>query len=257
MILGFDASFYQDNNATAERINWEKAKAAGARFAIIRASQNLSIDEDFEYNWKEAKRVGIPRGAYHFYDYRNGKAPAVTQAEFFWSLLKADPGEIAPSMDFERPTITWPELPSRDACIDIIRMFFFKMDNFSGRKTIFYTNASTIRYVLNPVPADIVAHPLWVAAWPIVHQGQTPEQAAVGFKPYTGSWPSATLHQFTTVLDGKKYGMESSGLDGDHFMGDEAAFAEFIGGKPVEVELSMEEMVHRLWEQAEVHGWAV
>lgn len=257
MILGIDTSFYQDNNATPEKINWQKAKDAGARFAIIRASQNLSMDEDFEYNWSEAKRVGLPRGAYHYFDYRSGKAPAMLQAEKFWSFIKADPGEIVPSMDFERPNAWWPELPAREVCLDMIQTFLVKLDLLSGRTCMLYTNAGTLRYTLAPVPDGITIHPLWVAAWPMVHTGQTAEQAAVGFTPYTGTWSKPTVWQFTTVLDGLKFGMESKGLDGDYFMGDEAAFATFTGGKTTEAELTIEEKVGLLWEQAAAHGWAV
>lgn len=259
MILGIDVSSYQDDNNTPQRIDWEKAKAAGARFAIIRASQNLDPDGDFEYNWQEARRVGIPRGAYHFYDYRNGKAPAVMQAEYFWSLIENDPGEIAPAMDFEKPNKYWPDLPSRATCLDMIQVFLTKMDMLSKRKSIFYSNVNTIRFALAPMPSSITDHPLWIAAWPKVHVGQSAEDAAKGFVPFTGNWPAWTLWQFTTVLNGKKFGMESAGLDGDYFYGTEEEFKIFTGGNQtqVEVELTLEERVNRLWEAAQSAGWSL
>jgi lysozyme len=259
MILGIDASTHQDDSTTPQRIDWEKTKKAGARFAIIRACQNLDPDEDFDYNWGEAKRVGIPRGAYHFFDYRNGKAPAVMQAEYFWSLIEQDPGEIAPAMDFEKPNKYWPDLPTRVTCLDMIQIFLTKMDMLSKRKSIFYSNENTIRWTLAPIPSIITNHPLWIAAWPKVHVGQTAEDAAKGFVPFTGNWPTYTLWQFTTVLDGKKFGMESAGLDGDYFNGGEEAFKIFTGGgisqTQGEESLTLEERVIRLEQAAELAGW--
>ncbi len=266
MILGIDVSSYQDDNNTPQQIDWDKAKKAGARFVMIRASQNLDLDGDFEYNWKEAKRVGIPRGAYHFFDYRNGKAPSVMQAEYFWSLIEHDPGEIAPAMDFEKPNKYWPELPSRVTCLDMIQVFLTKMDMLKKkinpldeRKSIFYSNVNTIRNIIAPVPSSITEHPLWIAAWPKVHVGQSAIDAAVGFIPFIGNWSAWTLWQFTTVLDGKKFGMESAGLDGDYFNGDEEAFRLFTGGgvdqTQGEESLTLEERLSRLEEAAELAGW--
>ena len=64
--LGIDVSRWQDNNSTAQKMDFAKAHAAGARFVFIKASQQLWTDEDIFYNWKSAKAAGLLRGAYHF-----------------------------------------------------------------------------------------------------------------------------------------------------------------------------------------------
>jgi len=56
-VLGIDVSFYQDDNATPQQIDFQKAKSNGAGFAIIRVGQNLWVDPDFAYNWKKAKEA--------------------------------------------------------------------------------------------------------------------------------------------------------------------------------------------------------
>jgi lysozyme len=60
-ILGIDVSHWQGN------INWDKAKAAGIRFAFCKASEgNTYFDDTWVRNYSECKRVGIKVGAYHF-----------------------------------------------------------------------------------------------------------------------------------------------------------------------------------------------
>ncbi len=58
------------------------------------------MDEDFFYNWKNAKDAGIPRGGYHFLRW---DISGLLQARIFCDLLKDDPGELPPVCDFEAP----------------------------------------------------------------------------------------------------------------------------------------------------------
>lgn len=59
--MGVDVSQWQGN------IDWEKAKAAGIEFAMLRAGfgQN-SVDPQFKRNITECNRLGIPCGVYWF-----------------------------------------------------------------------------------------------------------------------------------------------------------------------------------------------
>ncbi len=66
--IGNDVSKWQG------KIDWEKAKADGCEFAILRAGYGALItqkDSTFEYNYSECIRLGIPVGAY-WYSYWNG-----------------------------------------------------------------------------------------------------------------------------------------------------------------------------------------
>ena len=60
-IKGVDVSFWQ------KAINWDKVKASGIKFAIIRCGYgDGGVDSYFERNVRECERVGIPWGAYYF-----------------------------------------------------------------------------------------------------------------------------------------------------------------------------------------------
>jgi lysozyme len=234
--LGIDVSFWQDDNSTPQGVDWKKAKAAGAKFAFIRAGQNTYPDPDFVYNWREAKAAGILRGAYLFYDYRNYPRP---QAEFLWQQIQDDPGELPPVMDFERYP-TWP-LPTRDNCLSVIKTFMAELESLGGRKPIFYSNPSMIIYTLKPIPAWLADHPLWVANYGV----SEPMLSA------TSHWPQGwTFWQYSSTGDGKAFGMESKGLDMNWYNGSEAELRAFAGQgiPPAPVEITDAEKLKRLWE---------
>ena len=66
-------------------MNFEKAKAAGAKFVFIKVSERGGMDEDFKINWANAKAAGIPRGGYHFLRW---DVSGLLQARIFCSCLK-------------------------------------------------------------------------------------------------------------------------------------------------------------------------
>jgi len=75
-VKGIDASRYQG------KIDWEKVKASGIKFAMLKTvSTNYTefggiyIDPYFEHNYAECKRLGIPVGVY-YYTYAQNVATA-------------------------------------------------------------------------------------------------------------------------------------------------------------------------------------
>lgn len=44
MLRGCDVSFYQDDNATVQQIDFAKMRQSGAHFVVIRAGQNINRD---------------------------------------------------------------------------------------------------------------------------------------------------------------------------------------------------------------------
>ena len=92
-VIGIDISKWDGN--------WDanKAKAQGASFVLIKASQATYTDPQFILNWQKAKDAGLLRGAYHYLDYtKSGK----DQANAFADLIKSDPGELPPAVDYEQ-----------------------------------------------------------------------------------------------------------------------------------------------------------
>lgn len=94
-IKGIDAAYWEPV------INWYQVISAGYRFAFIKASQANFTDPKFTTHWANARAAGMPRGAYHFYD--PSKSPE-SQAEYFWNLVRNDPGELPFVVDFEAYT---------------------------------------------------------------------------------------------------------------------------------------------------------
>jgi len=97
-IIGPDVSFYQADPRQNQFIDFNKMKEYGVSFVIIKAGQRNYFDPAFAVNRAAARVAGLPRAFYWFLDYRDkGKA----QAQFFWNLIKDDPGEGPLIVDFE------------------------------------------------------------------------------------------------------------------------------------------------------------
>lgn len=84
-LRGIDVSEFQ------HVINWEKVKAAGIDFAIIRCGYGMNqTDQDdaqFERNASECERLGIPYGVY-IYSYATSTASASSEADHVLRLIK-------------------------------------------------------------------------------------------------------------------------------------------------------------------------
>ena len=85
-------------------INWEKVKASGqVDFAILRAGfgkESSQIDVQFERNYSECKRLGIPVGAY-WYSYAKTATEAEQEAAVCLSALAGKQFEYPIAFDIE------------------------------------------------------------------------------------------------------------------------------------------------------------
>lgn len=214
--IGPDVSFYQDAPTTPEQIDFAKMRQA-ADFVIVRAGQNLWPDSDFDYNWNEAKKAGLPRGSYWFYDSR---ADPKQQAELWVEGMNGDLGELPLFADYEEtyggPNSGWHNLYD----------FLERLKELVGQKEIgiytsFYywrenapnptTDAQNLEYFHQ--------YPLWIANYGVVKPALPP--------PWTGNeW---LFWQYTEAGDGKTYGVESQGIDLNYFNGDVNAFKKRFG----------------------------
>lgn len=84
-LQGIDVSSWQG------RIDWDKVKAAGIDFAIIRCGYGMDQtdqdDEYFEFNASECERVGIPYGVY-IYSYADSVYRAESEADHVLRLIQ-------------------------------------------------------------------------------------------------------------------------------------------------------------------------
>ncbi|HAU88351.1 MAG TPA: hypothetical protein DCW90_23610 [Lachnospiraceae bacterium] len=98
ILKGIDVSYSQG------KIDWDKVKSSGKiEFAIIRAGygKELSqIDDQFERNYSECKRLGIPIGAY-WYSYATTIAEAEQEAKVCLQIIKGKQFEFPVAFDIE------------------------------------------------------------------------------------------------------------------------------------------------------------
>jgi lysozyme len=237
MNYGFDLSHYQDDNATSRKVDFKLMQQRGAKFVILKATNNVAIDEDFEDYYHAASDVGLPIAAYHFYEYRKGYAESPTsQAEKFLKVVQ-DKNIFATFLDYERPNANWPSLPSNSA--EIISKFYATSD--SNIKTGFYSNLDCIKNVLqihNGKNQWLTQRMLWLAWYPNTQFNVFPDENV----PVIPNWPVA-FWQFSAFMDGLYYGVESKELDANYFMGTDADFEKLITGTK---KLTIEERLARI-----------
>ncbi|NMA12573.1 MAG: hypothetical protein GX933_05250 [Chloroflexi bacterium] len=209
--LGIDVSKWQGN------VDFKKAKSAGASFAFIKASQNVWYDSKFQQNWANARNAKIIRGAYHFFDMRDGSKSAKEQARYFANLLKDDMGELRPVLDFESPGVNgYPSLPDHDTCVRHVTDFmntFYKQTNLYP---MLYTNLAGIQR-LSPLSRFLSAKELWIAWYYL--KSRTPK---------IGTWPRWRFWQYKTTGNGIAFGAESKGLDMNVLNGTETNLYQYV-----------------------------
>jgi lysozyme len=224
MILGIDVSRWQDLNATVAGMDWNKAKAAGAKFAFIKCGQGTARDEDFEYNWRASREAGIPRGAYWYLDNRySPESQAQRMSDF---IPDNDPGELPRVADFEHRLAPIPENA-------LARLLIFLQDikaTDANRQPIIYTGPS---YWQEHGSTDPLwrTFPLWIANY-----GRT-----VPLVP--APWPTWTFWQYTSNGPGPAYGAESLSLDMNYYQIG-GPYDPIINPAPA---LTEHEMLMRLW----------
>ena len=211
--IGPDISFYQDDNTTPEGVDFDKMKEH-SDFVVIRAGQNNWLDPDFKTNWLAAKKAGIPRGSYWFYDSRNEPKK---QAELWRDALGDDQGELPLFADFEDnyggPYAGWKKwyafleylkdaMPEKE--IVLYTGYYYWKDNAPDPNT----HASSLEYFHQ--------YPLWIARY----------GASKPLVPAPWREDEWTFWQYTEHGDGTKYGVESLGIDLNYYNGTSEEFRE-------------------------------
>jgi GH25 family lysozyme M1 (1,4-beta-N-acetylmuramidase) len=98
--VGMDVSYHQGT------INWQKVKASGIEFAILRvgyrayASGTIAEDKKFETYIADAQKVGIKVGAY-FYSQAISEEEAIEEAKFVLEKIKEYNLDLPVAFDYE------------------------------------------------------------------------------------------------------------------------------------------------------------
>lgn len=150
MIPGIDVSEAQGS------IDWQRVAGAGVRFAFVKARERRD-DRRFRLNYDEARRVGIPVGAY-CYARPTEFAPEAQAAAFVATVASVTPlegpGELPLMLDLEE---------TAPALADWAVRFLDACDRATGRESVLYTTEGFLNGA--PLAGDrrLASRPLFIA----------------------------------------------------------------------------------------------
>ncbi|MDO4177341.1 MAG: GH25 family lysozyme [Bacillota bacterium] len=151
-VKGIDVSLYQKD------IDWEGLKDEDIAFAFIKATEGSSyVDSNFGKNWDEARKAGIPVGAYHFLSF---DTDGETQAENFINTVPKSWGSLPPVIDLEFYGNYSSNHPSRQAVCDRLDIILEKLEKRYHKKPIIYTNSHCYKLYIQNAYED---YPIWIS----------------------------------------------------------------------------------------------
>jgi lysozyme len=148
-VHGIDVSHYQSV------INWDQVAENNIHFTYVKSTEGESyVDSMFSYNWVNSQRVGLKRGAYHFY---RPQVPALTQANHFTQTVELLPGDLPPVVDVEvLDGVAVTEL------IVGLRMYLKNIELHYGVKPVIYTYQ---KFYNKYLAGQFSEYPIWIARY--------------------------------------------------------------------------------------------
>ncbi|MEM6374930.1 MAG: GH25 family lysozyme [Pseudomonadota bacterium] len=138
-VHGLDVSRFQG------QIDWQKVRRAGIEFAFLKATEGGDLlDPRFSENWREARRAGIARGAYHFYYFCT---PPDVQARWFIRNVPRQNTALPPVLDLEWNPFS-PTCTRRTPGAEVrrqARIFMDLVEAHYGKRPIIYTTVEFYR----------------------------------------------------------------------------------------------------------------
>ncbi len=129
-VVGVDVSNHQGE------IDWNALALSGVSFAYIKATEGgMFKDKSFARNWREAERVGVKRGAYHFFTLCKS---AIEQAQNFIETVPKEPHALPPVVDAEHMGPCTATLTPSDH-VAMLEQFLDTVEKHYGRRPIIYT----------------------------------------------------------------------------------------------------------------------
>ncbi len=146
---GIDVSRWQGT------IDWDAVAGDGVRFALIRVSHGvLTYDAEYTRNWAEARRVGVLRGTYQFFQ---PDQDPIAQADLLLSNMGTlEPDDLPPVIDVEAMGgLTGPEVATA------VRAWLEHVEAATGRTPIIYSGYYFWRDQVGD-PPGFARYPLWI-----------------------------------------------------------------------------------------------
>ena len=122
-----------------EAINWSRVKRAGVEFAFIKATEGRDdMDVRFREFWRDSKRAGVRRSAYHFYYFC---ALPEAQADNYIRVVPKSDTSLPPILDVEwnPKSPTCRKRPSASVVVNQLKRWLRKIEAHYGQKPIIYT----------------------------------------------------------------------------------------------------------------------
>ncbi len=151
-VAGIDVSQYQS------KIDWEKVEYVENQFPInfvfVRATAGSNLkDLCYDYNWKNAKKRGFVRGAYHYY---RPNENSLAQAKKFIATVKLQKGDLPPVLDIEK----LPKNQSMDSLKVGLKRWLDTVDKHYGVQPIIYSGQ---KYYDSFLKEDFPEYTFWIA----------------------------------------------------------------------------------------------
>ena len=148
---GIDVSEYQGY------IDYNLVRDSGIDIVYIRSSEGTNfVDPYFRENYNNAKAAGLKVGFYHYVTSRNTQ-DAITEADFFASVINGTSPDCLLAMDFE-----YFDGLENYQVNDISLAFLERLEQVTGKKAIVYSDAYNAGNVFN---SSISNYPLWIAEY--------------------------------------------------------------------------------------------
>jgi lysozyme len=208
-ILGVDVSHYQGE------IDFDVLAASDAEFVIIKATQNAK-NPAFDRNWAEAKRVGLPRGAYHLAELDKD---IQEQVFMYLSVVHFEPGDLPPVLDIETSKID--EVGDPKLAYERILEWLQTVEQLTGATPILYISPRGVDH-LEGNTEGLNRYHLWDVDY------EDPEPGLTQQPKLPETFETWTIWQWTSSGPGPEYGMESDDLDLDYFDGCIHELQEFL-----------------------------
>ena len=165
-IRGIDVSSYHG------KIDWEKVKADGIQFVIIRAGWGkVDTDPKFEQNIKDALKIGLKVGVY-WYIYAKRKRDIIVNAEKCDSVIAPFKKSIKMKVwaCWQEDSDKYKGRTTKAERTELVKLFCEEMTN-KGYNVGIYSSTD----YMNKKFTDVNDYPLWLGYYATTFSGYNPE----------------------------------------------------------------------------------
>lgn len=183
-VQGIDVSHHQ------QKIDWAMLDKKAVQFAFIKATEGGNHkDSMFQENWREARKIKILSGAYHFFTFcKDGEE----QARNYIHYVPRDSIDLPPIIDLEYGGNCQEANRKEDLIAEIAKYFEIIEDHYQRKVIIYTTNEFYKNYLQN----QFLDNPIWIRD--ILSEPKLPDGRKWTFWQFTNR---GRLKGINTVVD--------------------------------------------------------